>query len=91
MARTKLNPWEQRLVEDIAEFIQMFGREPTVEEVVDWAHDIYGCCVPENSAERWARRLIAAATMDMPKLLEAAGVEDTEENRNIAVLAALER
>ena len=63
--RSGLDPTEERLVKDIREFIPMFGRKPTPEEVVDWARDEYHYHIANNHTTRWATKLIRLATREV--------------------------
>ena len=55
---------EVKLVLDIIEFIELFHRKPTRQEVTDWAQDFYKYKV-NGMHNGWASGLIRRATKDM--------------------------
>lgn len=93
----KLTNIEEALINDIKDFIPIFGRKPTVSEVVDWMQAIYKIHFKQpymKQLRRSARRLIKEATngMNVPRnVRESSFIVYDERANNILTINLPER
>ena len=55
---------KEKLTKDIKEFCRLFGRKPTIEEVLEWAKGLYHYNA-NGAHKKWAEDLIHKATWGM--------------------------
>ena len=63
---------DANLIHDIRDFTHIFHRNPTPDEVLDWAHDIYHHPThgSHQATHRWVRDVIHLATAaDVPPIV----------------------